>query len=116
MAAASRTTRCKVVLIEYDITRLNVDAVVNFERTPDLTGGRYLSQIERSVVLGELHKLIHKAAGPGLKAECKAKVKPRPVLDGGDVLLTGAHNIYHAKGTRKGRAETKFLFALFDLC
>lgn len=38
---ASRVKRCKVVLIEQDITRLNVDAIVNFERYCDLTGGRY---------------------------------------------------------------------------
>ncbi|KAH7712166.1 MACRO domain-containing protein 2-like isoform 1, partial [Aphelenchoides avenae] len=83
MAVASRSNRCKVVLIEHDITRLYVDAIVNFERHPDLTGG-------------DLHKAIHKAAGPGLKAECKAKRNGR-MLDDGDVLLTGSHDIYHAK-------------------
>ncbi|KAH7714355.1 Unc-51-like kinase 1-like protein, partial [Aphelenchoides avenae] len=92
MAVATRTNRCKVVLIEHDITRLHVDAIVNFERHPDLTGG-------------DLHKLIHKAAGPGLKADCKVKRNGRS-LDDGDVLLTGSHDIYHAKGIIHAVAPT----------
>lgn len=52
-------------------------------------------------MLGDFRNLIYKAAGPGLKAEAKAKRNER-MLDDGDVILTGAHDIYHAKGTRKG--------------
>lgn len=77
----------KIELFRGDITTLAVDAIVNAANT-SLTPG------------GAVGLAIHRAAGPGLVAECMTKPNCHP----GDAVITGAHNlparyVIHAVGS-----------------
>lgn len=92
----------RVVIKKGDITKEQVDAIVN-AANPQLSGG------------GGVDGAIHKAGGPSIAAELKqiiAKIKQCPV---GDAVITGAgklkaENIIHAVGPvwhggKKGEAQ-----------
>lgn len=63
----------------YDVTRLKVDAIVN-------SANRVMNVTKNSVTL---NNIIHKAAGPELTKEAKAKGKVKP----GQSILTGGYNL-----------------------
>lgn len=65
-----------------DITELDVDAIVNAAK-PSLLGG------------GGVDGAIHRAAGPGLLAECQAlpELRPRVRCMVGEVQVTAGHNL-----------------------
>lgn len=89
----------KVVVISGDITKLEVDAIVNAANTT-LLGGLFSNlftkkrQTKNQFVGGGVDGAIHRAAGKELLAECKT-------LNGcnvGEAKLTKAYNITNAKG------------------
>ena len=100
-------------VIQSDITALAVDAIVN-AANPDLLGG------------GGVCGAIHRAAGPGLLAECLAlpEVAPGVRCHPGHALLTGGHRLHarhviHAVGPfwRGGEAgEPQLLAACYRAC
>jgi O-acetyl-ADP-ribose deacetylase len=90
----------RLEVVEGDITRQQVDAVVNAANT-SLLGG------------GGVDGAIHAAAGPGLLAECRAL--RRATLPGGlpvgDAVATGAHElpatwVIHTVGPNRHAGQT----------
>lgn len=85
---SSSSARARIVLLQGDITREPVDAIVN-AANERLAGG------------GGVDGAIHRAAGPGLIEEC-ARVHPLGCPTG-EVRVTGAHAlparyVFHAVG------------------
>lgn len=74
--------RTRIEVIEADITTLDVDAIVNAANTRLLGGGG-------------VDGAIHRAAGPGLLAECRAlrEVRPGVRCPTGEVRITGGYNL-----------------------
>jgi len=72
----------RVEVVEGDITALAVDAIVN-AANPSLLGG------------GGVDGAIHRAAGPGLLAECRAlpEVAPGVRCPTGEARITGGHRL-----------------------
>ncbi len=88
MSPVRPETLARMKVVEDDITRLEVDAVVNAANTR-LTPG------------GGVSGAIHRAAGPGLREECR-KLAPCPT---GDARITGGHrlparHVIHTVGPR----------------
>lgn len=67
----------RIELLRCDITSLSVDAIVN-AANPSLTPG------------GAVGLAIHRAAGPGLVAECRSLMRD---CNPGDAVITGAHGL-----------------------
>jgi len=72
----------RIEVVEGDITALAVDAIVNAANT-SLLGG------------GGVDGAIHRAAGPGLLAECRAlpEVRPGVRCPTGEARITGGHRL-----------------------
>lgn len=72
----------QIEVVEGDITRLAVDAIVN-AANPSLLGG------------GGVDGAIHRAAGPGLLAECRElpEVRAGVRCPTGEVQITGGHRL-----------------------
>lgn len=84
----SPAARDRIVLVQGDITRESVDAIVNAANA-ELAGG------------GGVDGAIHRAAGPGLMEECR-RLHPLGCPTG-EVRVTGAHAlaaryVFHAVG------------------
>src|SRR6187401_3493374 len=101
--SGARPARERIVLVQGDITRESVDAIVNAANA-GLAGG------------GGVDGAIHRAAGPGLMEECR-RLHPRGCPTG-DVRVTGAHAlrarfVFHAVGPvwRGGEAGESALLA-----
>lgn len=72
----------RIEVIEDDITGLTVDAIVN-AANQSLLGG------------GGVDDAIHRAAGPGLLAECRAlpQIRPGVRCPTGEARITGGHRL-----------------------
>jgi len=97
----------RIEILRGDITQLDIDAVVN-AANETLLGG------------GGVDGAIHRAAGPGLLAECREipEVAPGVRCPTGEVRITGGHrlqarNVIHTVGPvwRGGRSNEPALLA-----
>ena len=72
----------RIEVLQGDITRLSMDAIVNAANEA-LAGG------------GGVDGAIHRAAGPGLSAECRAIpfVRPHVRCPTGEARITGGHDL-----------------------
>ena len=72
----------RLQIVEGDITRLDVDAIVNAAN-------------ERMLGGGGVDGAIHRAAGPGLLEECRKvpEVRPGVRCPTGEARITGGHNL-----------------------
>lgn len=96
-----------------DITTLKVDAIVNAANRALLGGGG-------------VDGAIHRAAGPGLLAECRAlpEIAPRVRCREGEAVITGAHNlackhVIHTVGPvweGGGQGEDELLASCYRSC
>ncbi|OLD66321.1 MAG: O-acetyl-ADP-ribose deacetylase [Acidobacteria bacterium 13_1_40CM_2_68_5] len=82
--------RTRLVLVEGDITRQDVDAIVN-AANPSLLGG------------GGVDGAIHRAGGPQILEECRAVVARQGRCPAGQAVVTGggrlkARHVIHAVG------------------
>jgi O-acetyl-ADP-ribose deacetylase (regulator of RNase III) len=110
---AAWLTAMRIVVIEDDITALAVDAIVN-AANETLLGG------------GGVDGAIHRAAGPGLLAECRALPETRPGVrcPTGQARMTGGHRlpasqVIHTVGpVWKGgdEGEAQLLAACYRAC
>ena len=73
----------RIQVVQGDITRLALDAIVN-AANPGLLGG------------GGVDAAIHRAAGPGLLAECRAlpEIARGVRCPTGEARLTGGHALF----------------------
>jgi O-acetyl-ADP-ribose deacetylase (regulator of RNase III) len=84
--------RCRVELVQGDLTRQDVDAIVNAANS-SLMGG------------GGVDGAIHRAGGPAILAECRRIVDARGPLAAGDAVITTAgrlpcRHVIHTVGPR----------------
>jgi O-acetyl-ADP-ribose deacetylase (regulator of RNase III) len=103
----------EILVLEGDITSLAVDAIVN-AANPSLLGG------------GGVDGAIHRAAGPGLLAECSVlpEVQPGVRCPTGEARITGGHalpaqNVIHAVGPvwhGGHEGESELLSACYRAC
>lgn len=95
----------RIEVVQGDITKLKVDAVVNAANS-SLMGG------------GGVDGAIHRAAGPNLLKECKEIVKKNGQCPSGDAVITSAGNlqakfVIHAVGPiyRDGKQDEPVLLS-----
>lgn len=74
-------TKINVEVERGDITRANVDAIVNCSTTRLVIGG------------GSLDTSIHRAAGPGLMDECQKIIEDKKGLAIGECVITDAYKL-----------------------
>lgn len=90
------TFRCKIELIQKDITTLAVDAIVN-AANDGLSPGLWPAKSPQSYVIGlggGVCGAIFRAAGMGLYSDCRKLGG----CDTGDAVITRAHDIKQIKG------------------
>ncbi len=99
MAATLKIGGAVIELVQEDITRQEVDAIVNAANS-GLMGG------------GGVDGAIHRAGGPSILEECKAIVARQGRCPTGRAVITGAGKlkaryVVHAVGPRYGRDPAK---------
>jgi O-acetyl-ADP-ribose deacetylase (regulator of RNase III) len=99
MAATLNVGAALIELVQGDITRQEVDAIVNAANS-GLMGG------------GGVDGAIHRAGGPSILEECKAIVARQGRCPTGGAVITGAgrlkaRQVVHAVGPRYGRDRDK---------
>lgn len=94
--------------VQGDITRIEVDAVVNAAN-------------RRLVPGGGVDGAIHRAGGPSIEAECAAIVSERGPLGTGDAVITGAgelpaRHVIHTAGPVWGQDDPTTSLELLSAC